>query len=94
MQDIAICIIVKSPKGCGKMVREGWKYSQHYWYNSNVFCRKCGLAYGISGNNHKEKRLLRCVDRAKYGADLRVDKNGAEVGCNSNAITRASLSFV
>ena len=77
----------------GKMSREGRKYSQHYWYSSKVSCGKCGWAYGVSGNKHKEKRSLRCVNRAKYGANSRVDKNGAEVGCNAKAINENVLAF-
>ena len=77
----------------GRMSREGRKYSQHYWYSSKVYCGKCGWAYGVSGNKHKEKRSLRCVNRAKYGANPRVDKNGAEVGCDSKAINENVLAF-
>ena len=77
----------------GQMAREGRKYSQHYWYSSKVYCGKCGWAYGISGNKHKEKRTLRCVNRAKYGANPRVDSNGAEVGCDSKGINENVLAF-
>ena len=77
----------------GKMSREGRKYSQHYWYSSKVSCGKCGWVYGVTGDKHKEKRSLRCVNRAKYGADPRVDKNGAEVGCDNKAINESVIAF-
>lgn len=77
----------------GKMSREGRKYSQHYWYSCKVFCGKCGYTYNVSGKSSKAKRPLHCVNRKKYGANPRVDKNGAEVGCNNKAINEKVLEY-
>lgn len=77
----------------GQMSREGRKFSQHYWYSSRIYCGKCGWAYGVTGNIHKEKRSLRCVNRAKYGANPRIDSNGAEVDCDSKGINENVLAF-
>ena len=75
----------------GEMSREGRKFSQHYWFSSKVFCGKCGYTYNITGKTKKIKRSLRCVNRSKYGANPRVDANGAEVGCDNHAINERVL---
>ncbi len=36
---------------------------------------------------------MRCVNRAKYGANPRVDANGAEVGCDNKGINEKVLSY-
>lgn len=77
----------------GQLSREGRKYSKHYWFSSKVFCGKCGYSYNVSGKTSKEKRPLRCVNRAKYGSTPRVDANGAEVGCDSKSINETVLAF-
>lgn len=77
----------------GKMSREGRKYSRNYWYSSKVFCGKCGYTYNVSGKFSNPKRPLHCVNREKYGANPRVDKNGAEVGCNNKAINERVLEY-
>ena len=77
----------------GQLAREGRKYSKHYWFSSKVFCGKCGYSYNVSGQTSREKRPLRCVNRAKYGSTPRVDANGAEVGCDSKSINETVLTF-
>ena len=77
----------------GKMSKEGRKFSKHYWFSSKVFCGRCGYSYNISGNTSREKRPLRCVNRAKYGNIPRIDANGAEVGCDSKAINETVLVY-
>ena len=77
----------------GQLSREGRKYSKHYWFSSKVFCGKCGYSYNVSGQTSREKRPLRCVNRAKYGSTPRVDANGAEVGCDSKSINETVLAF-
>jgi hypothetical protein len=77
----------------GALSREGKRYSQHYWYSSKVYCGKCGWAFGVTGAKNKLNRSLRCVNRAKYGAEQRVDSNGAEVGCDIKFINEKVLSF-
>lgn len=77
----------------GQLAREGRKYSKHYWFSSKVFCGKCGYSYNVSGQTSREKRPLRCVNRAKYGSTPRVDANGAEVGCDSKSINETVLAF-
>lgn len=77
----------------GQLSREGRKYSKHYWFSSKVFCGKCGYSYNVSGHTSREKRPLRCVNRAKYGSTPRVDANGAEVGCDSKSINETVLAF-
>lgn len=77
----------------GKMLREGRKYSSHYWFSSKVFCGKCGYTYNVSGKSDKPKRPLHCVNRAKYGANPRVDANGFKAGCDNKAINENVLSF-
>ena len=77
----------------GEMSREGRKYSRHYWFSSKVFCGKCGYTYNITGKNKKIKRSLRCVNRSKYGANPRIDANGAEVGCDNHAINERVLEI-
>ena len=75
----------------GKMSREGRKYSKHYWFSSKAFCGKCGYTYNISGRTTNDKRTLRCVNRGKYGTNHRIDKNGAEVGCDNKGINEKVL---
>ena len=75
----------------GKMSREGRKYSKHYWFSSKVFCGKCGYTYNISGRTTNTKRTLRCVNRGKYGSNHRIDKNGAEVGCDNKGVNEKVL---
>lgn len=77
----------------GQLAREGRKYSKHYWFSSKVFCGKCGYSYNVSGQTSREKRPLRCVNRAKYGSTPRVDANGAEVGCDNKSINETVLAF-
>ena len=77
----------------GQLARQGRKYSKHYWYSSKVFCGKCGYSYNVSGKNTKIKRSLRCVNRAKYGENHRIDANGAEVGCDNKSINENVLAF-
>lgn len=77
----------------GQLSREGRKYSKHYWFSSKVFCGKCGYSYNVSGQTSREKRPLRCVNRAKYGSTPRVDANGAAVGCDSKSINETVLAF-
>jgi len=77
----------------GQLAREGRKYSKHYWFSSKVFCGKCGYSYNVSGQTSREKRPLRCVNRAKNGSTPRVDANGAEVGCDSKSINETVLAF-
>ncbi len=77
----------------GAMSREGRKYSQHYWYSSKVYCGKCGWAFGVSGQKTKPNRSLRCVNRAKYGDNPRIDANGTDVGCDIKSINEKVLSF-
>jgi len=75
------------------MAREGRKYSRHYWFSSKVFCGKCGYTYNVSGKSSNSKRPLHCVNRKKYGANPRIDTNGAEVGCNNKAINERVLEY-
>ena len=77
----------------GKMVKEGRKYSSHYWYSSKVFCGKCGYTYNVTGGTDKKKRSLHCVNRAKYGKKLRVDANGFKAGCDNKAINEIVLAY-
>ena len=53
--------------------------------------RKCGYTYNISGRTTNDRRTLRCVNRGKYGANHRIDKNGAEVGCDNKRINEKVL---
>lgn len=77
----------------GHFAKEGRKYSKHYWFSSKVSCGCCGYSYNISGKTSKVNRTLRCVNRAKYGTEHRIDKNGAEVGCANKGINEKVLEF-
>ena len=77
----------------GRLSKEGRRHSQHYWFSGKVHCECCGYSYNISGGVDKAKRPLNCVNRRKYGTNHRIDKNGAEVGCNNKAINVTVLEF-
>ena len=77
----------------GRLAKEGRRHSQHYWYSGKVHCGLCGYSYNVTGGTNKAKRPLHCVNRCKYGKNHRVDKNGAEVGCNNKAINETVLEF-
>ena len=76
----------------GKMAKEGRKYSRHYWFSSKVVCGKCGYPYNVTGDTARKKRPLRCVNRAKYGKDPRIDANGFKAGCDSKSINETVLA--
>ena len=77
----------------GHLAKEGRKYSKHYWFSSKIYCGCCGYSYNISGKTAKVNRTLRCVNRAKYGTEHRIDKNGAEVGCDNKGINEKVLEY-
>lgn len=70
----------------GRLSKEGRKYSHHYWYSSKVSCGCCGYSYNVFGRYNNPHKTLRCVNRGKYGTNHRIDKNGAEVGCDNSGI--------
>ena len=75
----------------GQLTREGRKASSHYWFSGKVFCGKCGYTYNISGKKDKIHRILKCVNRDRYGKEHRVGANGAEVGCDNKAYNEVTL---
>ncbi len=77
----------------GHLAKEGRKYSRHYWFSSKVSCGCCGYSYNVSGKSCDTSRTLHCVNRAKYGTNHRIDKNGAEVGCANKGINERVLEF-
>ena len=77
----------------GHLAKEGRKYSRHYWFSSKVSCGCCGYSYNVSGKSCDTSRTLNCVNRAKYGTNHRIDKNGAEVGCANKGINERVLEF-
>lgn len=77
----------------GRLVCEGRRHSSHCWYSSKVVCGKCGFPFNVTGGTAKKKKPLRCVNRAKYGKNPRVDANGFKVGCDSKSINETVLAF-
>lgn len=75
----------------GKLCREGKRHSRHYWFSNIVRCGCCGHPYNVGGKADNRKRTLHCVNRAKYGTTPRVDKNGAEVGCDNSGVNERVL---
>ena len=75
----------------GKLSREGRRHSRHYWFSNIVRCGCCGFPYNVGGKADNRKRTLHCVNRSKYGTTHRVDKNGAEVGCDNAGVNERVL---
>ena len=76
----------------GKLAREGKRHSRHYWFSNIVRCGCCGYPYNIGGKTTEKNRTLHCVNRAKYGTTHRIDKNGAEVGCDNKGVNERVLA--
>lgn len=76
----------------GKKSKDGRLYSQHYWHSSRIYCGECGSAFGITGSKENKNRCLRCVNRAKYGKEKKVNVNGVIVGCENKFITERLIN--
>lgn len=75
----------------GQLTREGRKHSRTYWHSGKVSCGTCGRPYNITGVLRLQNRALRCVNRYKFGNEMRVEPNGGTVGCNSQNVNERVL---
>ena len=75
----------------GRLTKEGRKHSRTYWHSGRVSCGVCGKPFNITGNNNLPNRTLRCINRAKFGKEIRTDLNGDSVGCDSISVNEHIL---
>ncbi len=75
----------------GRLTKEGRKHSRTYWHSGKVSCGVCGKPFNITGNNTLPNRTLRCINRAKFGKEIRICSNGESVGCDSISVNEHIL---
>ena len=76
----------------GRKTREGRKHSGRYWFSGKVSCGKCGKPFSITGNHSLPSRTLRCINRGRFGAEIRQDTNGDQLGCDNETVNEHVLA--
>ena len=77
----------------GNKISEGRKHSNKYWFSGKVSCGKCGKPFGLSGatKSQKQRKTLRCTNRAYYGAVPTMAASGEMIGCDNKTVQVESV---
>lgn len=72
------------------------KYSNRYWCSGKLICGECGSKF--VGRSKKKKdgdiyKAWRCIKARNYGK-LRINPNGAQVGCDNRSINHIVLGEI